>query len=173
MWGNGEVEVLPISEDDYVWISDPLERLLTYEAKWMPESPFFQNIFIRCPAELPPQVEARLIEICSAAYQAIGLRDFGRIDLRYYNGALKIILLDLKLPKVNGIEVLRKIKSDERTKKIPVVILTSSREDRDLKDAYDLGVNSYVTKPIKFDEFAKVVADLGMYWLLLNKSLTK
>jgi two-component system response regulator len=83
----------------------------------------------------------------------------------------RVILLDLKLPKVNGIEVLRRIKSEERTKKIPVVILTSSREDRDLKDAYDLGVNSYVTKPIKFDEFAKVVSDLGMYWLLLNKSL--
>jgi two-component system response regulator len=83
----------------------------------------------------------------------------------------RVILLDLKLPKVNGIEVLRRIKSEERTKKIPVVILTSSREDRDLKDAYDLGVNSYVTKPIKFDEFAKVVSDLGMYWLLLNRSL--
>lgn len=92
---------------------------------------------------------------------------------KYGDGNPKVILLDLKLPKVNGIEVLRKIKSDERTKKIPVVILTSSREDRDLKDAYDLGVNSYVTKPIKFDEFAKVVADLGMYWLLLNKSLAK
>ena len=87
------------------------------------------------------------------------------------DGKPRVILLDLKLPKVNGIEVLRKIKSEERTKKIPVVILTSSREDRDLKDAYDLGVNSYVTKPIQFDEFAKVVSDLGMYWLLLNKSL--
>ena len=83
----------------------------------------------------------------------------------------KVILLDLKLPKVDGIEVLRQVKSDDRTKKIPVVILTSSREDRDLKTAYDLGVNSYVTKPIKFDEFAKVVAELGMYWLMLNKSL--
>jgi two-component system response regulator len=93
----------------------------------------------------------------------------GKID----NGSPKVILLDLKLPKVNGIEVLRKLKSDDRTKKIPVVVLTSSREDRDLKDAYNLGVNSYVTKPIKFDEFAKVVANLGMYWLLLNKSLAK
>jgi two-component system response regulator len=89
------------------------------------------------------------------------------------DGYPKVILLDLKLPKVNGIEVLRKLKSDERTKKISVVILTSSREDRDLKDAYDLGVNSYVTKPIKFDEFAKVVSDLGMYWMLLNKSLAR
>ncbi len=87
------------------------------------------------------------------------------------DGKPRVILLDLKLPKVNGIEVLRKIKSEERTRKIPVVILTSSREDRDLKDAYDLGVNSYVTKPIQFDEFAKVVSELGMYWLLLNNSL--
>jgi two-component system response regulator len=94
---------------------------------------------------------------------------FGKID----DGNPKVILLDLKLPKVSGIEVLHKLKSDERTRKIPVVVLTSSREDCDLKDAYDLGVNSYVTKPIKFDEFAKVVADLGMYWLLLNKSLAK
>jgi two-component system response regulator len=85
----------------------------------------------------------------------------------------KVILLDLKLPKINGIEVLRKLKSDERTKKIPVVVVTSSMDRRDLKDAYELGVNSYVTKPIKFDEFAKVVADLGMYWLLLNKSLAE
>ncbi len=83
--------------------------------------------------------------------------------------AARIIILDLKLPKVNGIEVLRRIKSDERTRKTPVIILTSSREDRDLKDAYNWGVNSYVTKPIKFDEFAKVVSELEMYWLLLNK----
>jgi two-component system response regulator len=81
----------------------------------------------------------------------------------------KVIFLDLKLPKVNGIEVLRRIKSDERTKKIPVVMLTASKEDKDLKDAYDLGVNSYVTKPVKFEEFAKVVSELGMYWVLLNR----
>ena len=81
----------------------------------------------------------------------------------------KVILLDLKLPKVNGIEVLQRLKSAERTRNIPVVVLTSSREERDLKDAYGLGVNSYVTKPINFEEFAKAVAELGLYWLMLNK----
>ncbi len=81
----------------------------------------------------------------------------------------KVILLDLKLPKINGIEVLQRLKSDDRTKEIPVVVLTSSREERDLKDAYELGVNSYVTKPINFEEFARAVAELGLYWLMLNK----
>jgi CheY-like chemotaxis protein len=80
----------------------------------------------------------------------------------------RVVLLDIKLPKVDGIEVLRRMRSDARTKEIPVVILTSSNEERDIKEAYALGVNSFVTKPIKFDEFAKVVAELGMYWLMVN-----
>ena len=81
----------------------------------------------------------------------------------------KVILLDLKLPKVDGIEVLRKIKSDERTRVIPVTVLTSSREDKDLHTCYGLGVNSYIVKPVEFEHFVKVVSDLGLYWMLLNQ----
>jgi two-component system response regulator len=81
----------------------------------------------------------------------------------------KVILLDLRLPKVDGLEVLRRLKSDDRTRKIPVVVLTSSKADRDVTDSYQLGVNSYISKPVEFEEFAKVVADLGMYWLLVNR----
>ncbi len=81
----------------------------------------------------------------------------------------KVILLDLKLPKVDGLEVLRKIKSDERTRTIPVVVLTSSREDQDILESYALGVNSYVVKPVDFDQFLQSVSELGLYWLLLNE----
>lgn len=79
-----------------------------------------------------------------------------------------VILLDLRLPKVDGLEVLRRIKADEHTRRIPVVVLTSSKEDRDVVASYNLGVNSFISKPVEFDEFAKVVSDLGYYWLFIN-----
>jgi CheY-like chemotaxis protein len=91
------------------------------------------------------------------------------LNRRVENGP-KVVLLDLKLPKVDGIEVLRRIKSDDRTKKIPVVVMSSSREDSDLATCYDLGVNGYVVKPVEFEDFARAVSELGFYWLLLNET---
>lgn len=82
----------------------------------------------------------------------------------------KLVLLDLKLPRVSGIDVLERIKSDPRTKEIPVVVLTSSNQDRDIEYCYQLGVNSYIVKPVDFERFAIAVRDLGMYWLLLNQA---
>jgi two-component system response regulator len=81
----------------------------------------------------------------------------------------KLILLDLRMPKVDGLEVLHEIKADARTKRIPVVILTSSQEDRDIVESYKLGVNSYVSKPVEFDEFIDAVSTMGFYWILINK----
>ena len=83
--------------------------------------------------------------------------------------APRVVLLDLKLPRVDGLEVLRRIKADPRTQPIPVVVLTSSREDRDLIDSYRLGVNSYIVKPVDFDKFLEAVEHLGLYWALLNE----
>ena len=82
----------------------------------------------------------------------------------------KLILLDLKLPKIDGMEVLKRLKADARTKTIPVVILTSSKEERDLVRSYNLGVNSYIQKPVDFDQFRDIVKTVGLYWLVINQS---
>lgn len=93
----------------------------------------------------------------------------GRFSQRSIENKPKIVLLDLKLPKVSGLEVLKEIKSHPETKIIPVVVLTSSREENDIIDSYKLGVNSYIVKPVDFDKFVDAVHDLGLYWLLLNQ----
>ncbi len=85
----------------------------------------------------------------------------------------KLILLDLKMPKVGGIEVVERIRGDERTKQIPIVIMTSSKEEKDVVDSYKLGINSYIVKPVDFDKFSKSVKEIGFYWLLMNQSPIK
>jgi len=88
---------------------------------------------------------------------------------RSFINPLRLVLLDLKLPKLSGLEVLRKIKSDIRTKHLPIVIVTSSNEEQDIQEAYKLGANSYVVKPIEFDKFVNTISSLGIYWLLVNE----
>jgi two-component system, response regulator len=92
----------------------------------------------------------------------------GRYSERNVDNFPKLILLDLRMPKVDGLEVLQKIKADERSRRIPVVVLTSSQEDRDIVESYKLGVNSYVSKPVEFDDFINAVSTLGFYWMLIN-----
>ena len=95
----------------------------------------------------------------------------GKFEGRNLRYPPKVVLLDLKLPKVSGLEVLKIVKSDPRTSFIPIVAVTSSNQDMDMKEAYKLGVNSYVLKPVVFDEFVKAMSHLGLYWLLINKPI--
>jgi two-component system, response regulator len=95
----------------------------------------------------------------------------GQYSHRSINKPPTVILLDLKLPKVDGLEVLRQIKRDDRTRTIPVVVLTSSQLERDIVESYRLGVNSFVSKPVEFDEFTRAVADIGLYWAIINQPM--
>ena len=95
----------------------------------------------------------------------------GQFKGRDVNNRPQVVLLDLKMPKVGGIEVLKAIRSDQQTKTLPVVVLTSSKEDPDVRACYELGVNSYIVKPVEFENFIKSVSELGLYWVLLNQHL--
>lgn len=95
----------------------------------------------------------------------------GEFKLRNIENKPKVIFLDLKMPKVSGLEVLEIIKNDERTRYVPVVMLTSSKEEKDIIESHRLGVNSYVVKPVSFDVFSRTIADLGFYWLITNNSV--
>lgn len=95
-----------------------------------------------------------------------GRGDFAR---RSASNLPKVVMLDLRLPKVDGLEVIRHIRSDDRLKLIPIVVLTSSKDDRDVHESYELGANAFVSKPVEFNEFAAAVAQLGLFWLLVNK----
>ena len=119
------------------------------------------------------ELTIRVLKKHNLANNLVHLRD-GEAALNFLfdkgsNNIPRLILLDLKMPKVDGIEVLRKIKNDEQKKIIPVVVLTSSKEERDVIESYKLGVNAYVVKPVEFEKFAHVVATLGLFWLLLNQ----
>ena len=105
---------------------------------------------------------ANQLHVCRDGAEAIAFFDGARGPVP------KVILLDLKLPKVDGLEVLRRLKDDDRTKNIPIVVLTSSREEPDIARAYALGANSYIVKPVDFEAFARAVSEVGLYWLLLN-----
>lgn len=93
----------------------------------------------------------------------------GKFSDRDFSQSPKVIFLDLKLPKVSGLEVLQELKSNPRTQILPIVVITSSRENPDIKKAYELGVNSYVVKPVNFDDFLKAMSQIGLYWLLVNE----
>jgi CheY-like chemotaxis protein len=94
----------------------------------------------------------------------------GKFEGRQVESKPRLIMLDLKMPKIDGLQVLKAIRDDPRTKSIPVVIMTSSREEKDITDTYASGVNAYVVKPLNFESFSKAVAELGMFWLLVNES---
>jgi two-component system, response regulator len=129
----------------------------------------------------PADVELTLLafEKHRLANRIVVVRDGAEVlDYLFYRGAYvdrdpdtspQLILLDLKMPKVDGLEVLRQIKADPRTRLIPVIVFSSSRDDKDVAAAYTLGANSYIAKPVDFDEFVKVVGQLGLYWLAINE----
>jgi CheY-like chemotaxis protein len=112
---------------------------------------------------------ANRVKVVGDGVEALAYLQPDTADHLPLHGLPKVVLLDLKLPRLGGLEVLRRLKASEPTREIPIVVLTSSREDRDIVESYRLGVNSYIVKPVDFEQFMHAVSELGMYWLLLNE----
>ena len=144
-----------------------MENINDVEILLVEDNPSDSELAIRA---LKQSKLANLIELVEDGEQAL---DFifarGKYSTRVGIAKPKVIFLDLKLPKVDGLEVLRELKSHEESKYIPVVVLTSSKEERDIMESYKLGVNSYITKPVDFEKFIEAVKGMGFYWLLLNQ----
>lgn len=145
-----------------------MERRLPVEILLVEDSPTDRELTLRA---LEKAKIANRIEIARDGAEALDFL-FGSGDHAERAGAQppRLVLLDLKLPKIDGLEVLERIKKDPATRSIPVVVLTSSREQRDLVESYNLGVNSYIVKPVDFEGFMAAVTELGMYWLILNQT---
>jgi CheY-like chemotaxis protein len=138
----------------------------TLEVLLIEDNPYDAELAIRALEEL--NLTDHLIHLTDGQAALDFLFGTGTYEGRDVNQLPKVILLDLKLPKINGIEVLRELRADERMKYIPIVVLTSSREERDIREAYHLGANSYVVKPMDFQSYLDVIGNLGSYWLKIN-----
>ena len=148
-----------------------MEKYLKSDVLLVQDNPYDAELTVRA---LKKQGLANEIFVAVDGEEAL---DFlfcrGRFSERDQDSPVRVVLLDLKLPKISGLEVLKEVKSNPLTSKIPVVILTSSREDPDINSAYELGANSYVVKPVDFEEFIRAVQHTGLFWLLVNETERK